>query len=344
MITQTIAAMTLALILAVPGLAKAEYLFTSIDVPGATRTSANGNGTRSIVGDFDDPNGQTHGFVLSKGVFTQIDIDVPGAISTSVNGVNGKGQLVGFYIDAWVRSTGISGARASSPRSTRPVRSARAPSSSTRGARSSGQYRKADDVRHGFVWTNGVFTTIDVPGATATTVIGINDPGELVGTYVDAKGNRHGFLLSKKGVLHDPRRACRGRLHRGPGHQQRRRDRRTVCGCRRHEPWLHLEQRRLHDDRRARLEADRDLLDRRPRPSRGSFRGRRRRHPRRPWDASPLKCVSRRSVGACGLNNQRATGVCWWLRGRRLALVLQTTIAFTEWRLNCPSESTNGGV
>ena len=55
MITQTIAAMTLALILAVPGLAKAEYLFTLIDVPGATRTSANGNGTRSIVGDFDDP-------------------------------------------------------------------------------------------------------------------------------------------------------------------------------------------------------------------------------------------------------------------------------------------------
>ena len=36
MTTQTIAAMALALILAVPGLAKAEYLFTTIDVPGAT--------------------------------------------------------------------------------------------------------------------------------------------------------------------------------------------------------------------------------------------------------------------------------------------------------------------
>ena len=61
MTTRTISAMALALILAAPGLANAEYHFTSIDVPGATRTAANGNDTRAIVGEFDDPNGELTG-------------------------------------------------------------------------------------------------------------------------------------------------------------------------------------------------------------------------------------------------------------------------------------------
>ena len=29
---------------------------------------------------------------------------------------------------------------------------------------------------------------------------GINDPGEVVGTFVDAVGNRHGFVRNKKGL------------------------------------------------------------------------------------------------------------------------------------------------
>ena len=35
-----------------------------------------------------------------------------------------------------------------------------------------------------------------MPGSTATSVIGINDRGEAAGTYVDAAGDRHGFVLS----------------------------------------------------------------------------------------------------------------------------------------------------
>ena len=41
------------------------------------------------------------------------------------------------------------------------------------------------------------FTTIDVPGATLTVVMGINDAGDMVGYYADsASGSTHGFLLS----------------------------------------------------------------------------------------------------------------------------------------------------
>ena len=54
---------------------------------------------------------------------------------------------------------------------------------------------------HGFVRDkNGVFTTIDVQGALLTVVWDINNRGQMVGPYVDAKGPTsggftHGFLL-----------------------------------------------------------------------------------------------------------------------------------------------------
>src|SRR5206468_5635580 len=73
-----------------PELARAQYAFTQIDVPGATATYADGNTMQRVVGEFDDENG-THGFVLSRGVFEQFD--APGADGyTSVNGVNSRGQ------------------------------------------------------------------------------------------------------------------------------------------------------------------------------------------------------------------------------------------------------------
>src|SRR3989440_8460826 len=80
-------AVALGLFLAVPGPAKAQYRFTTIDVPSATSTAVNGDSTNAIAGQFDDAAGDTHGFVLTNnGDFTQID--VPGAIFTTVNGIN----------------------------------------------------------------------------------------------------------------------------------------------------------------------------------------------------------------------------------------------------------------
>ena len=87
----------LCLLMGVPGSAEAQYAFTPIDVPGSTRTAANGNSPNAIAGEFDDAAGNTHGFVLSKGVFTPID--VPGSTFTSVNGINASGELAGIYDD-----------------------------------------------------------------------------------------------------------------------------------------------------------------------------------------------------------------------------------------------------
>src|ERR1700746_3467429 len=67
---KSLAAVGFGLLLSIPGLAQAQYTFYPIDVPGATRTAANGNSTNKIVGEFDDEKG-THGFVLNEGVFIQ---------------------------------------------------------------------------------------------------------------------------------------------------------------------------------------------------------------------------------------------------------------------------------
>lgn len=49
---------------------------------------------------------------------------------------------------------------------------------------------------HGFVLNQGVFTTVDFPGAVQTAVLGINDLGQLVGRFQTEEGVDHGFVLS----------------------------------------------------------------------------------------------------------------------------------------------------
>ena len=57
-------------------------------------------------------------------------------------------------------------------------------------------YVVGDFGRHGFVAAEGVFATIDVPGATRTQAFGINNAGEIVGNFQDGIGT-HGFVLRR---------------------------------------------------------------------------------------------------------------------------------------------------
>ena len=50
-------------------------------------------------------------------------------------------------------------------------------------------------VQIGFTYAKGKFTDIKIAGASLTNAIGINDSGAVVGTYVDASGIQHGYLL-----------------------------------------------------------------------------------------------------------------------------------------------------
>ena len=59
-----------------------------------------------------------------------------------------------------------------------------------------GTYLDASGVAHGFLDTNGVYATLDVPAASGTEAYGINNSGQVVGSYQDGSGNTHGFLYS----------------------------------------------------------------------------------------------------------------------------------------------------
>ena len=64
-------------------------------------TAQGSNDSIRIVGSYTDLSGNSHGFLLEKGVFgTYHSIDVPGANSTSARSINAAGQIVGTYTDA----------------------------------------------------------------------------------------------------------------------------------------------------------------------------------------------------------------------------------------------------
>jgi probable HAF family extracellular repeat protein len=58
-----------------------------------------------------------------------------------------------------------------------------------------GTFFFSDNVSHGFLLSDGVFTQLDVPGADYTQATGINDSGQITGLYGSASAI-HGFLLS----------------------------------------------------------------------------------------------------------------------------------------------------
>jgi uncharacterized membrane protein len=213
---KSLAAIAFGLLLSVPGLARAQYIFTTFDAPGASRTAINAISPNAIAGEYDDEKGNTHGFVLKNGVFTTIDAPAGiGAVrGTIINGINALDQLVGTFnvndppgqgddTRAFFESNG-------SFTTLNPPNASRSQGGfiNARG-QVVGTYRgilrpgDTNQTRHGFFWHNGIFTTFNVPGddrVLGTIALGMNDVGAVVGDYVaKSDGNRHGFLRSSKG-------------------------------------------------------------------------------------------------------------------------------------------------
>ena len=159
-------------------------IFTTIDVPGARVTEAFGiNNRGQIVGVY-NAGEALHGFLLDQGMFTTID--VPGARVTDAFGINDHGQIVGTYVLAGTAAL----------------------HGFLKDAEDAGEHidgnvddvhEDGDDVSDGHrnvQLDHGIFTTIDVPGASETDLFGINNRGQMVGVYVAAGTSAfHGFVL-----------------------------------------------------------------------------------------------------------------------------------------------------
>lgn len=134
--------------------------------------------------------------------------DVPGSTGGNrANGINPRGDIVGHYND----STGggrrgylfAKGSAVPTPInfSTAPFNTAGGTSARGINARGDivGDYIDSSGVDHGYLLSNGVFTSVDATslGAVDTVAYGLNNVEEIVGAYADSAGNLHGFFLSK---------------------------------------------------------------------------------------------------------------------------------------------------
>lgn len=140
--------------------------FQVISPPGSPASYVGGINRHGImVGGFCDygcnPITGTHGFTYDHGSYTTIDFpNLPMGSSTTAYGINNLGQIVGGYcLKAPNCPPGI-----------------------------------ALPPTHGFLDDNGVFTTLDYPGAVATGASAINDAGAIVGTYDINLTGPHSFL------------------------------------------------------------------------------------------------------------------------------------------------------
>ncbi len=183
-----------------------EATFSTIDFPGATSTVAfDINPSGEIVGRYVTA-GNTHGFLLStKGELTAIDF--PGAVFTVAAGINPRGDIVGMYRLASDLQTVRHGFLLRGGEFT-TIDPPRALFTNALGINPRGDIvgrycttvtvpctPNSENV-HGFLLSEGTFTTIDFPAAIVTNAWKINPSGQIVGGYTAADGENHLFRLS----------------------------------------------------------------------------------------------------------------------------------------------------
>jgi probable HAF family extracellular repeat protein len=210
--------------------------FTSIDYPGSALTLANNiNAHGDIVGEYaTTPTGPHHGFLLSSGRFTTIDF--PGSSTSAIVGIASNGDMVGGYNSPTLGyfQTGDQFSKVEYPGASAVVLGSISPQgdiigSFAIGSISSafvirkgvftvwdhpnaagftnaigmnaagdivGRYRDSASVSHGYLLSNGQFTSFDYPGATFTGAAGITPDGDIVGRCT-LNGVTHGFLVKR---------------------------------------------------------------------------------------------------------------------------------------------------
>jgi hypothetical protein len=134
-----------------------------------TTTPAGVSSNGLVVGYFNTENGPVTGFVASLRTHKVTLLSVPGATATMALSVNDKGEVAGTYTPG-VQAAATQGGRTISV----------APSL-------------------GFTWTaSGGFHTVTEPKAQSSTVVtGVDNAGDLVGSYVSGDGRTHGFLATR---------------------------------------------------------------------------------------------------------------------------------------------------
>ena len=168
--------------------------FVTLDPPGSTSAEAFGiNSAGLVAGTFQTSDGVHHGFKYVNGTFTIIDL--PGKFDTQIFGVDSAGDFVGLYntTRAYAFIEGV-------------LHPLRYPDTQTKIFGINDHRKLAGSVEtravKAFVFTSGEFVLMNVPGqgsgrGSYAEAYGIDNNGDVVGTYQSDDLGIHGFLRQK---------------------------------------------------------------------------------------------------------------------------------------------------
>jgi probable HAF family extracellular repeat protein len=176
--------------------------FSQVDYPGAAATTARGiNNAGDITGRHFSSGGNESGFIWRDGSF--YNVRVPSSCSTDVWMAmdNGQTAVGDFCTNA---DDGIHGYLRAKPGNFETIDfpNAGAPCTALRWINERGDIvgvyanslSECDAFQlHGFLLTRGQYTAVDFPGAAFTTALGVSDDGEIVGLFINQKGDTHAF-------------------------------------------------------------------------------------------------------------------------------------------------------
>lgn len=168
----------------------AALTYTNIDLPGAAGTFVAAiNNAGRMAGAYQDAQSAFHGYVTQDGSeFTTIDF--PNATATFGNGLNDRGDMVGSFTDAAGTTHGFILQDGNFTTLDVPNAIFTDPLAINDRRQIVGIYETSDQGIHGFLLDGGNFTSIDhnpddfVPPLTE--VLGINNNGNMVGTFLEA--------------------------------------------------------------------------------------------------------------------------------------------------------------
>ncbi len=130
----------------------------------------------------------------------------PGSAQTQVTGLNDMGKSVGFYVDSAGNNFGFSYKNGVYSSFSAPGVRGKTKTTQLLGVNNEGLavgfYNDAKGNAHAFEYQTktGAYSLLKVPGATATMATGVNDDGDVVGTFTNHKGVTDSFLM-RGGVL-----------------------------------------------------------------------------------------------------------------------------------------------
>jgi uncharacterized membrane protein len=173
--------------------------FYTVNVPGAVETWIHGiNNTGVAVGAYLDKAGVCYGFVLDGKQFTKLN-DPNGTCTDAYNlNPNGPVAVVGSYYSNAGKPRGF---LYQNGEFTDILGPAGATVSMANGINDQGDivgvYIDANNAVHGFLFSGGIYTTLDVPGAATSDATGINDAGDIVFYWVPNGGGPYNSSTCK---------------------------------------------------------------------------------------------------------------------------------------------------